>query len=549
MATQVRQLDAFLAGDVTEDGVATHWSAESKTFERLWRYEALCDQLVPSLTAAIKKQSLINLNAEPKNRAHGDQKPEHRSFCELYLTPNLVIMYGKLVEKSRKKGITPDFDPWMDVGKYGKLIQLFQTIYKHQYDFTDWQHTRPKPVFNQTPRLEAEEFMRVMDNRDQIRVYHCITTSRHKVFSQLDTIPEIAIKYSDKELHNMWRDKTRPKYLIPDPAAVTIPAKLRDMTWANADGVGKIWTRGEVSWSTNFKFMVFDKATNAYIHDYVVAVDLLDQIDLNDGTWVSRYRKKIAQWRHRATGETTKVRDHWNDRERVVVYQFANSWVMRNGIEKFVPRIWENEKYTLMATLVNKTGHARTTESVSAWARKQMIDRPNEPLGLLYAEGQKMATRVDAGEFIPDNERHPDEAIDIAGFLAKAQTKKSSTYRKCGTKRMHDSDDEFAAGNDIMNDAGNFNLYGDSDQDLIMTMEAGDSDFDDDDLSPSSPSKHSKRPKLMIKSKKLQDATFDKLEPLTKTEMDARTAKHDAEAAVFEAGNGDDDDEFDMDFD
>ena len=54
---QVRQLDAFLAGDVTEEGVATHWSVESQRTERLRQYQNLCDQLVPNLTATIKKQS------------------------------------------------------------------------------------------------------------------------------------------------------------------------------------------------------------------------------------------------------------------------------------------------------------------------------------------------------------------------------------------------------------------------------------------------------------------------------------------------------------
>ncbi|KAH8642371.1 hypothetical protein IG631_05313 [Alternaria alternata] len=312
MEAQVRQLDAFLAGDVTEDGVAIHWSARSQGAERLSRYEKLCNELVPNLIAAIKKQSQANLNTEPKNRVHGENNPEHRSFYEVFLTPNLVTMYGKVIEKMRKKDMSmnPDFDPWTNAVKYGRLIQLFKTIYDHQYDFTNWKHTRPEPVFNQTPRQEAEEFMRVMDNRDQIRVYHCIVTPLGKVFSQLETIPEIAIKYSDEQLEKMWRDKTRPKYLIPDPAFVTIPAKQKDMTWANLDGVGKVWTRGTQSWSTIFKFMVFDKATNAYIYDHVVDIDVLDQINLNDETWVNRYCKTISEWRSRATGESTKVRDH-----------------------------------------------------------------------------------------------------------------------------------------------------------------------------------------------------------------------------------------------
>ncbi|CAN9199810.1 unnamed protein product [Alternaria alternata] len=505
MESQVRQLDAFLAGNLTEDGVATHWSARSQCAERLSRYEKLCNELVPNLIAAIKKQSQVNLNTEPKNRVNGEKNPEHRSFYELFLTPNLVTMYGKLIEKMRKKDMSmnPDFDPWTDAVNYGKLIQLFKTVYDHQYDFTNWKHTRPEPVFNQTPRREAEEFMRIMDNRDQIRVYHCIVTPLGKVFSQLNTIPEIAIKYSDEQLAKMWRDKTRPKYLIPDPAFVKIPAKQRDMTWANPDGVGKVWTRGNVSWPTIFKFMVFDKTTNSYIHDHVIDIDVLDQINLNDETWVNRYRTKISQWRSRATGESTKVRDHWDNEERVLVYQFSNNWVMENGIDKFVPRIWDGEKHSLMAA-VNKAGRARTAESVCARAKRQMTDKPNEPLGLLYAEGQRIATRIDAGEIVPDNERYPNEAIHIASFLPISQPKKSSILEQPSIdhdqKRKRDSDASDAL-DELMSDSSNFNLDGDSDQDVDLAMETVAGNFHDDDP-PSSPPRLSKRPKLATKDQK-----------------------------------------------
>ncbi|CAN9216167.1 unnamed protein product [Alternaria alternata] len=488
MEAQVRQLDAFLAGDVTEDGVAIHWSARSQDAERLSQYEKLCNELVPNLIVAIEKQSLVNLNTEPKNRVNGEKNPEHRSFYELFLTPNLVTMYGKLIEKMRKKDMSmnPDFDPWTDAVKYGKLIQLFKTIYDHQYDFTNWQHTRPEPIFNQIPRREAEEFMRIMDDRDQIRVYHCIFTPLGKVFSQLDTIPEIAIKYSNEQLAKMWRDKTRPKYLIPDPAFVTIPAKQKDMTWANPDG-----------------FMVFDKATNAYIHDHVVDIDVLDQINLNDETWVNRYRKKIFQWRSRATGESKKVHDQWNDEERVLVYQFSNNWIMENGIDKFVPRIWDGEKHILMAA-VNKAGRVRTAESVCAWAKRQMTDKPNEPLGLLYAEGQRIATRVDAGEIVPDDERYPDKAIDIASFLLISQPKKSSILKRPSIdhyqKRKRESDaSDFL--DELMSDCSNSNLDGDSNQNVDLAMQTTDGNFHDDDPPPCL-TRLSKRPKLTSKDKK-----------------------------------------------
>lgn len=509
MLAQVRQLDAFSAGDITEHGVATHWSAESQRPERLQRYQRSCDELVPTLTAAIKKQSQANLKAESKNRVHGDGNPEHQSLSHLFLAKNLVTMYGAWVEKGRKKGIDPDIDPWTNPTKFSKVIPVFESIYTLQYDFNEWQHTSPKPVFNQSSRLDAEEFMRVMDDRNQIRVYHRVTTSLGKTFAQLDVIPEIATKYSEDELTSMWRDKTRPKYLIPDPTTVTTPNKQKNMPWQRSDD-GRIWMRGETSWEPTFKFMVFDTATHAYIHEHLVDLDHLDQIDLNDDTLVLKYRKKISQWRNRDTGEATKVREPWIDDERAVVYEWANTWVHKNGMDKFLPQVMESERDDLQATLVAKTGLLRSVDSVSGWARHQMTKKPNEPLGMLHAEGQKLATRIDAGETVSDDERYPDQAIDIADFLAKTKPQTPSGHSRSGKKRKLDSDDESSIDSD------------------------SEEDGDDEDSLPSSPRESDKRSRLTAKGRMQLGQGM----PLTKTEMDARIGAH----AAGEADERDDDD-------
>ncbi|KAI4617172.1 uncharacterized protein J4E87_008412 [Alternaria ethzedia] len=508
---QVRQLDAFLAGDVTEEGVATHWSAKSNSSERLRQHQNLCDQLVPNLTAAIKKQSQANLNAEPKNRVHGDVNPEHQSLSQLFLSKELVSLYGALVEKARKKGLDPDVDPWTHPTKFDKMKAFFDSIYVLQYDFDNWQHKRPKPVFNQTARLDAEEFIRVMNKRDCIRVHHRVTTPLGKVLAQLDVIPEIAIKYTEQELTRMWRDKTRPKYLVPDPAAVTIPNKRKDTSWVTSDD-GETWMRGETSWAPTFKFMVFDTATNAYIHEHLVDLDLLDQIDLNDDTSVLRYRKKLSQWRNRDTGETTKMRDPWTDNERAVVYEWVNSWVKKNGVDKLLPRVMESGREDLQATLVAKTGFLRSVDSVSGWARQQITNKPNEPLGMLYIEGQKLAARIESGESIPVDERYPDQAIDVAGFLAKATRQIPSEHNKSGKKRKHDSDDE-------------------------TSIESGSNEDDDDDDSlPSSPRKSDKRPRLSAKGR----VQLGRDAHLTKAEMDGRNEAHAAKEV--DETDGDDED-------
>jgi len=497
---QIRQLDAFLAGDVTEDGVATHWSAKSNGSERLRQYQNLCDQLVPNLAAAIKKQSQANLNAEPKNRVHADLNPEHQSLSQLFLSKDLVTLYGAWVERARKKGLDPDVDPWTNPTKFGKMKAFFESIYVLQYDFDNWQHKRPKPVFNQTARLDAEEFIRVMNKRDCIRVHHRVTTALGKVFAQLDVIPEIAIKYPEQELTEMWRDKTRSKYLIPDPATVTIPNKRRDTSWVTSDD-GETWMRGETSWAPTFKFMVFDTVTHAYIHEYLVDLDHLDLIDLNDDAWVLKYRKKLSQWRNRDTGETTKARDRWTDNERAVVYEWVNAWVKKNGVDKFLPRVMESGRDDLQATLVAKTGLLRSVDSVSGWARQQMTNKPNEPLGILYAEGQKLAARIEARESILDDERYPDQAIDVADFLAKAKPQTPSEHNNSGKKRELDSDDE-------------------------TSIECNsDEDDDDDNLLPSSPRKSDKRPKLTDKGR----TQLGRDAHLTKAGMDAR---NEANAAM-----------------
>ncbi|KAI4638757.1 hypothetical protein J4E93_009785 [Alternaria ventricosa] len=515
---QVRQLDAFLAGDVTEEGVATHWSAKSDGSERIRQYQNLCDQLVPYLTAAIKKQSQANLTAEPKNRVHGDRNPEHQSLSQLFLSKDLVTLYGALVEKARKKGIEPDVDPWTNPTKFGKMKAFFESIYVLQYDFDNWQHKRPKPVFNQTARLDAEEYMRVMDDREQIRVHHRVTTPLGKVFAQLDVIPEIAIKYTEQELTRMWRDKTRPKYLIPDPATVTIPNKRKDTSWVTSDD-GETWTRGETSWAPTFKFMVFDTATHAYIHEHLVDLDHLDLIDLNDDAWVLKYRKKLSQWRNRDTGEATKARDPWTDEERAIVYEWVNTWVKKNGVDKFLPRVMENQRDDLQATLVAKTGLLRSVDSVSGWARQQMTNKPNEPLGMLYIEGQKLAARIEAGEVIPDDERYPGEAINIADFLAKAKPQRPSEHNRSGKKRKLDSD-------------GETSIESGSDE---------DDDDDDDDLLPTPPRKSDKRPRLSANGR----IQLGRDAHLTRDEMDARNETHAAGEAekMHETDEMDDDDD------
>jgi hypothetical protein len=119
-----------------------------------------------------------------------------------------------------------------------------------------------------------------------------------------------------------------------------------------------------------------DKATNKLLRVYTIAAALMDKIDLNDDDnhkgWVSAYRKKIAQWRQRATKEATKVRDHWDDEEKNIMYQWANTFVKDKGIDMLTTKAVDGERNDLL-DLLNKTiPGTRNAEGVSAWVKGQM---------------------------------------------------------------------------------------------------------------------------------------------------------------------------------
>ncbi|KNG49740.1 hypothetical protein TW65_03500 [Stemphylium lycopersici] len=478
MKAQVLQLDAFLSGNVTEDGDAIHWLPESETEERLDSYKSLSSHLVPKITAAINKQSGENLVAEAKNRVYDDEKPGHGRLCGMFLAPKVIGMYGEWVEKQRKKeeSFDPDFDPWVSPIENRKLINLLNTIVDIQYDFDTWQHISPKPLFNQLPRIKGVEFQRVMSNFGSIRTEYRITTSRGKTFSQTTTIPETDLVYTEKEARKMWRDKKRSKYFLPDPVDVTVPKKEKEAIWHNADGEGKKWTRGDTSFEPTLIFFVFDEETDAYIHHHIVSPNILDEIDLNKESWVVTYRKKLSQWRKRGTGETTKVRDHWSDDEKAAIYAWANMFCKKNGIDHCTPRRIDAEKADVLKELNKTVPGNRSMESVSAWTRTQMTKKPNLPLGLLAAEQQRVDAMVNNNQPVSESDRYPDQFIDVSGFLA--QSKKKAPAKKAQKKRKRGKDQEEEEG--ISNNPANFNIDADSDDDAMLAFEAEEDDSDDE---------------------------------------------------------------------
>lgn len=421
MKTQLLQLDAFLSGNITEDGEATHWVPESDTMERQQRYVDLCSQIVPNLTAAIRQQSSANLVAEPKNQVQGGNNPENKMFWRIVLAPKVVETFGEWVAESKKRdtSFNPDFDPWVDPTTNKKLIRILNSIVDLQYDFVSWNHSPPEPSFNQLRLPEGIEFQRVMSDPSLIRTYYRLVTPSGKVFSQTTIIPETSIIYTEQEAREMWLAKSRPKYLIPDPLHVTVPGRRKGQTWTNADGRGKTWTRGDEIFTLKILFFVFDQQTNAYINHHAVDAELADNIDLNNEAWVTAYRKKVAQWRSRATREATKVRDHWRDEEKIAIYAWANAYCREHGIDALLIRRLQIGKDMLSAVNSTVPG-TRSVESVSAWARRQMNFRPNSPLGRLAAEQKRVADLVGAGVSVPDAERYPDEFIDMSAFAVQA---------------------------------------------------------------------------------------------------------------------------------
>jgi hypothetical protein len=93
---QILQLDAFLAGNINEDGEATQWDDISRTQQRIQHYMDLCNKLMPQLMATIRKKGDENFTFEARNRG---LPPKHMDLGQIFLAPNLITKYGKMVEK------------------------------------------------------------------------------------------------------------------------------------------------------------------------------------------------------------------------------------------------------------------------------------------------------------------------------------------------------------------------------------------------------------------------------------------------------------------
>jgi hypothetical protein len=489
---QILQLDAFLVGTITGDGLATQWHKESRTQDRIDQYIGLCATLVPNLIAAIKKQSDENFGTEAKNRG---VPPVHGEFYQIMLRPDLVTQYGELVEKWSKKKTprNPDLDPWTDTAKFSDLIELLQDIVDSQYDFDKWEHVPPKPVFNQQSLNDTVELSRDMEDPDFIYTWYQMKTPGGKTFSNWHRIPEIETAVASDpqyDVKKLLKEKGRAVYFIPDPLEVTIPRRRKtgDNKWKEVDGPGNRWTRGEDGeeevWEPTIVFYLLDKATNKLLRVYTIAAALMDKIDLNDDDnhkgWVSAYRKKIAQWRQRATKEATKVRDHWDDEEKNIMYQWANTFVKDKGIDMLTTKAVDGERNDLL-DLLNKTiPGTRNAEGVSAWVKGQMKRKSDSLLGILFDKAGKVRRQLKAGATVPNSERYPDNAITIPVPQKKVEKKRASR-RKPMTKSSKDdpsAEEEIDEGN--IHDPQNYNLEGGFDEDLDLVNRNGEESEGDD---------------------------------------------------------------------
>ncbi|EDU41100.1 hypothetical protein PtrSN002B_011584 [Pyrenophora tritici-repentis] len=441
MDTQLLQLDAFLAGHITADGDATQWLPESETPMRRQHYADLCAELVPNLTVTITRQSQENWNAERKNQAQGGNNPEHKMFSKIYLAPELVKSYGELVEIWRRddKDFNLDMDPWTEPQRYNGLIDLLNAISVIQYDFKNWRHVSPEPEFNQMLRPDGVEFQRVMRDPSSIRACYRVTTPQGKQFWQDQIIPEINEKITEYECMQIWQlKKPGSIYLLPDPKDVSIPRLPKDRVWIKSDENGQEWICSVNKWSPTLIFYVFDKKTNAYINHHVLPPYLLDTMDLNDRAWSVSYRKRIAQWRNRATLQSTTTREPWSIEERAAVYEWANAYCKDNGIDELRIAVADQKRKYIHDVVKKSDDHGRSAESIAAWVRHEMSKKPKEPLGLLYVEHLRVLAMVNAGEKVPGRVQFPDQFIDVDKFKNEAQAKaaaKESSRREKKRKR------------------------------------------------------------------------------------------------------------------
>ncbi|CAE6996220.1 hypothetical protein PTNB85_04892 [Pyrenophora teres f. teres] len=548
MNTQLLQLDAFLAGHITADGDATQWLPESETPVRRQRYTDLCVELVPNLTATIKRQSQENRDTEPKNQAQGDKNPEHTIFWKMYLAPELVKSYGKLVQRWRRddKDFNPDMDPWTEPQRYNGLIELLNAIVAVQYNFEQWRHISPEPDFNQMLRPVGVEFQRVMRDPTSIQAYYSMTTPQGKRFWQHQIIPETNTKITEYDSLQIWRLKEPGSiYLLPDPKDVTVPRLPKDKVWMKVDENGQKWTCGRYEWSPTLIFYVFDKKTNAYINHHVLPPDLLDTMDLNDRAWSVSYRKKIAQWRNRATLQSTTTREAWSIEERAAAYEWANAYCRENGIDKLRTAVADQKKKEIHDVIKEADGHDRSPESVGAWMRHQMSKKPKEPLGRLHTEHRRVLALINAGKDVPGRVQFPDQFIDIEKFKREEQAKIAAKEDTKGRKKRkrHEGDEEDGEEEDIVDDAGE-EITAEPNKDVIN--DSCNYDLEDDtpyeidkayqqEESDNLPNERPKRAKLDSKSKFWQRVEVAEEQPHPKLYIKLKGMTKDEEMAAAEA--------------
>ncbi|KAE8869377.1 hypothetical protein PTNB73_04430 [Pyrenophora teres f. teres] len=532
MNTQLLQLDAFLAGHITADGDATQWLPESETPVRRQRYTDLCVELVPNLTATIKRQSQENRDTEPKNQAQGDKNPEHTIFWKMYLAPELVKSYGKLVQRWRRddKDFNPDMDPWTEPQRYNGLIELLNAIVAVQYNFEQWRHISPEPDFNQMLRPVGVEFQRVMRDPTSIQAYYSMTTPQGKRFWQHQIIPETNTKITEYDSLQIWRLKEPGSiYLLPDPKDVTVPRLPKD----------------KVRVVPNTDLLRIRQEDKRIHQSSRPPPDLLDTMDLNDRAWSVSYRKKIAQWRNRATLQSTTTREAWSIEERAAAYEWANAYCRENGIDKLRTAVADQKKKEIHDVIKEADGHDRSPESVGAWMRHQMSKKPKEPLGRLHTEHRRVLALINAGKDVPGRVQFPDQFIDIEKFKREEQAKIAAKEDTKGRKKRkrHEGDEEDGEEEDIVDDAGE-EITAEPNKDVIN--DSCNYDLEDDtpyeidkayqqEESDNLPNERPKRAKLDSKSKFWQRVEVAEEQPHPKLYIKLKGMTKDEEMAAAEA--------------
>ncbi|KAF2130661.1 hypothetical protein P153DRAFT_356389 [Dothidotthia symphoricarpi CBS 119687] len=386
-----RQFDAFQQGLLDGDGKIVQ-NPTTRTPEQMLEFEAKCERLVPNLIARIKEASDKNSVWWPETETVDNKTRE----THWYFTINELDIqrYRKI---RLEEGISGAGENRED---YPSLVQFCQLLVEEHYVF-------PKQV----TRAEGEVFdVDTDDNsRQVIAFFKQKNPETDEWYTQVDEIPEL---HDAEDADQNGTTKPR-KFLVPEPLSLLIPPKIKDKLWVYRPST-KDWERADGKiWRPIVVIREFRSDTSKYINTHIDLTKIKDA-DPNAYLYKRLYNQWVNQIRRRVTKETTMVRDHWTEEERMVLYKAINVWCRKNGLDKFGPNAIQVKALVETADEVNQVLNRSRTPDALKMQINTAIRNKQSPVYLLAEQAKDMKKRIEQSEDVPDKERYPIEGIPLS---------------------------------------------------------------------------------------------------------------------------------------